>query len=74
MNIKHIDKMTNYIKKKCQTLTYRGFQSKEFENLISENNLLGADRIVPIGQAFNFNLNWDGIDTINILSRSVSFE
>lgn len=74
MNIKHIDKMTNYIKKKCQTLTYLGFQSKEFENLISENNLLGADRIVPIGQAFNFNLNWDGVDTINILSRSVSFE
>ena len=66
--------MPNYIKKKCQTVTQFGFKNKEFENLILAENLLGADRIVEIGKAFNFNLIWDGMDTINSLSRIVSFE
>ena len=74
INVKHLNKMPNYIKKKCQTVTQFGFKKKEFENLILTENLLGADRIVEIGKAFNFNLIWDGVDTINSLSRIVSFE
>ena len=70
LHIQNINKLSNYVKK-CQTITYFGVRNKEFESLITKYNLLGGDRIVEIGKAFNFNLIWDGIDTINILSRTV---
>ena len=74
LHIQNINKLSNYVKKKCQTITYFGVRNKEFESLITKYNLLGGDRIVEIGKAFNFNLIWDGIDTINILSRTVGVE
>ena len=74
LHIQNLNKLSNYVKKKCQTITYFGLRKNEFENLITKHNLLGADRIVEIGKAFNFDLVWDGIDTINILSRAVSVE
>ena len=45
----------------------------EFKKLIIGENLLGADRIVEIGKAFEFDLNWDGFDTIKTLTRLVNF-
>ena len=34
-------------------------------------NVLGIDRIVPIGNALQISHIWDGFDIINILSRTV---
>ena len=39
---------------------------------MTNNNLLGIDRIVPIGESLDFDINWDGYETIKILSRIVA--
>lgn len=73
IKIKNMNKLSKFIKKKCQTITYYGIQEKDFKNLIKKDSLLGADRIVEIGRAFDFDLNWDGFDTIKTLTRVVNF-
>ena len=35
------------------------------------NHFNGIDRIVPIGQALNINLIWDGYDLSKILTREI---
>ena len=61
-------------KKKCQTITYFGFNKKEIENFLFNNNLKGVDRIVPIGSAMEIDIIWDGYNVINSLSREISIQ
>jgi len=67
-NLKDID---YFVKKKLQTVTYYGYSKKFLEKFFSENNFNGIDRVVPIGQALNINLVWDGYDLISTLSREI---
>ncbi len=69
--LKNLSKLSKIINKKFQTLTYYGFSKNELVNFINDNNIQGIDRIVPIGQALNMDLNWDGYDIISSLSRRV---
>lgn len=71
-NINNISELTKYITKKCQTITYFGFNKKEIENFLFNNNLRGVDRIVPIGNAMEIDIIWDGYNVINSLSREIS--
>jgi len=57
--------------KSCQTLTYYGFNKNFLKKLIVKNQIEGIDRIVPIGQALDISLNWDGYDLNKILSRVI---
>jgi Acyl-CoA reductase (LuxC) len=59
------------IDKKCQTVTYFGFEIKQLRNFVSQNQLRGIDRIVPIGSALDIGLIWDGYDLISTLSRVI---
>ena len=59
------------INKKFQTLTYIGFKKDDIYQLFIEKVSTGLDRIVENGQAGEFNLIWDGYDTIRYLSRSI---
>ncbi len=59
------------VKKKLQTLTYTGFTKKYLSNFFRKYNFNGIDRVVPIGQALNINLIWDGYDMIKLLSREI---
>ena len=54
-----------------QTITYFGYSKKFLEKFFSENNFNGIDRIVPIGQALNINLVWDGYDLTTKLTREI---
>lgn len=67
----NINNIKEYINNKYQTLTYFGIDSALLKNFIIENGLNGIDRVVPIGQALNINLFWDGYDINKILSRIV---
>ena len=40
-------------------------------SFIVNNSLIGIDRIVPIGQALNIGVIWDGYDLIRKLSRII---
>ena len=70
----NLNNITKFINKKFQTLTYYGIDKKVLKKFVLENNLNGIDRIVPIGEALNFNLIWDGYDINKTLSRLVDIK
>lgn len=59
------------IETKIQTITYFGIPKNEILNLIIEENLIGVDRIVPIGSALDIGIYWDGYDLIKTFSRII---
>ena len=65
----------NFLKKivneKFQTLSYFGLEKDNILLSIKDNNIRGIDRIVPIGNALNISLDWDGFDIITSLSRVI---
>ncbi len=46
-------------------------KKQNYRILSIKNNLIGIDRIVPIGNALDIDFNWDGYDLIRSLSRLV---
>lgn len=69
-----IIELKKYITEKCQTITYLGFSKNEMLEFIKKNNLNGVDRIVPIGQAMNIDVIWDGYETLKHLSRVITVD
>ena len=67
----NLNDIKNLINNRYQTLTYFGINKTELENFVFKNKLNGIDRIVPIGQALDIGLIWDGYDICKILSRIV---
>ena len=73
-NINQINDLNKFITKKCQTVTYFGFEKNSLKNFLLNNNLPGIDRIVPIGNAMEIDILWDGYDVIKSLSRVISLK
>ena len=71
INLKDIKYLEKYCSKELQTITYFGIPFKKIKKFILKNNIKGIDRIVPIGRAFDLNTEWDGIDVIYSLSRTI---
>ena len=59
------------VTEKFQTIAQFGINVGELRQQIVERGLRGIDRIVPIGQAMNIGVIWDGYDLIRTLSRVV---
>lgn len=72
--IKKINELSNYITEKCQTISYFGFKKKEMLDFVTMNNLNGVDRIIPIGQAMDIDVVWDGYETLKHLSRVITVD
>ena len=72
--IKKIIELKKYITEKCQTITYLGFSKNEMLEFVKKNNLNGVDRIVPIGQAMDIDVIWDGYETLKHLSRVITVD
>ena len=72
--INNLDKISTIINKKFQTLTYFGFEKSYFLDFMKKNKPSGIDRFVPVGQALNIELSWDGYDLNKILSREVTIK
>ena len=70
-DISNLNQIAKYINNKYQTLTYFGLDKSSLKNFILNNKLSGIDRIVPIGQALEMSLYWDGYDINKTLSRVV---
>lgn len=73
-NIDQLGELKKFISKKCQTVSYFGFDKDELKNFLVKNNLLGIDRVVPIGKALEIDIVWDGYDVVKSLSRTISLE
>ena len=71
---RNLKKIAKYINNKYQTLSYYGLEKEKLKNFVLENNLSGIDRIVPVGQALEISLNWDGYDINSSLTRVVEIK
>ena len=69
-----LNKISKFINKKYQTLTYFGFKKNILSDFVSKNKLKGIDRIVPIGQSLNISFYWDGYDINKILTRVIDIK
>ena len=74
INVPNLDTIKRQINNRYQTLTYFGLEKKILKNFIFKNKLNGIDRIVPIGQALDINLFWDGYDINTILTRVIDIK
>ena len=70
-SLKHIEELAAVITEKYQTITYFGIEPEALRESLITANVRGIDRIVPIGQAMNIDVIWDGHDLIRELSRIV---
>ena len=61
-HLKNFQELEKIDTEKIQTITYFGFNNKELEKIILNNNSKGIDRVVPIGQALDLDFIWDGYD------------
>lgn len=72
INLNNLNQLSKYVSDKLQTLTYYGIEFDFIKKFIIKNKLRGIDRIVPIGRAFDLTPEWDGVDIIATLSRTIS--
>tara|TARA_B110001452_G_scaffold253508_1_gene244298 strand:- start:15204 stop:16385 length:1182 start_codon:yes stop_codon:yes gene_type:complete len=73
-NSKNLNHLAKFVDKSCQTLTYIGVKKDTLKKFVIKNNLKGIDRIVPTGQGLSMNLNWDGYDINQTLSRIIDLK
>ena len=73
-HIQNLNELKFFTDRNLQTITYFGFTKKFIKSFFSSNNLTGIDRIVPIGQALNIDLVWDGYDLSKILTREIEIK
>jgi hypothetical protein len=67
-SLSELDQLKN---PKVQTLSYFGLNEKELNELTQMANGEGIDRIVPLGQALNFDYIWDGYNLFEELSKKI---
>lgn len=70
-SLKNIEELAAVITEKYQTITYFGIDAEVLRENLIRANVRGIDRIVPVGQAMNIDVIWDGHDLIRELSRIV---
>ena len=61
-----IEKLNNA---KLQTLSFHALSKTSLLAKKHEMSISGIDRIVPLGQALDFNFRWDGYDLLRTLSK-----
>lgn len=69
---KTLDALIPVVKTKYQTLSYIGLDAGELAQFVTDNGLMGIDRIAPVGHTMDFALVWDGYDLIQTLSRQIT--
>ena len=69
--LKSRDELFKVVTEKFQTVTQFGIDVDALRRQVVDGHLRGIDRIVPIGQAMNIGVVWDGFDLIRGLSRVI---
>jgi hypothetical protein len=64
-----LDDVAAVVTSQVQTLTYFGVACEDLALFVRQNRVRGIDRIVPVGDAMDIGLTWDGYDLIRTLSR-----
>lgn len=71
INLKNLNSLKHLTSNKLQTITYYGYNFNRLKKIIVKNKIKGIDRFVPIGRAFDLTPEWDGVDIILTLSRTI---
>lgn len=66
-----IEEVAGIVTRKVQTLTYFGVSSDGLRRLSNGISGRGGYRIVPIGQALQFDPTWDGVDLFQHMTRRI---
>ncbi len=69
--IDQLDALRKQAREHDQTMTYFGFERAELEALFPLCTPLGLTRVVPVGEALNFDTVWDGYDLPRELTRVI---
>ena len=72
LHVTALAEIVPHIRRADQTLTAFGFGEDELRDLVRALRGRGIDRIVPFGQALQFNRFWDGYDLLAELTRKVT--
>lgn len=67
----NLDDIWKIVNERYQTCTYFGVDPVRLYNYILKFDVLGIDRIVPVGKALDMGHIWDGFDIVKILSRKI---
>lgn len=70
--IQNLNEILPFIQQNIQTITYEGISKEEWSEFVCQNNLIGIDRIVPLGEALDMNVYWDGYSIIRNMSRIIN--
>lgn len=67
----HFGEIYDNISEKVQTCVTCGMDNEALAQSFVTNYVKGIDRIVPVGEAMDIGLDWDGYDLIGTLSRQI---
>lgn len=70
--IASLEELPPLLSPKAQTLVCGGLDCGETARFLAERRARGIDRVVPLGQALEFDTVWDGKDLIAGLSRVIA--
>lgn len=68
-DIASLDELDPYISEKCQTLAYFGDVKNDIKDYLCHERPKGIDRVVELGLASNFDLNWDGKELVYLMTK-----
>lgn len=71
VTLSSLDELANIVNESYQTLTYFGYNPEDILSWIRQKHVRGIDRIVPIGQALDMDILWDGHQMVTSLSRNI---
>lgn len=66
------DDLFKFITEKTQTIITYGINREWLRDELITRGVKGVDRIVPLGEALNIGVFWDGYDIIRQLSRNIA--
>ena len=67
-----LDELLPFLDDKDQTLVVHGISDEALADLLERLPNRALDRVVPIGQATDFAISWDGINLLDLLTRRIS--
>ena len=69
--IDDLNEVIAQIRSKHQTITHYGIKKDALSEIARRGGRFGLSRIVPVGQALDFDAVWDGYDLLRELTRSI---
>jgi len=70
-NCKSLNIIKSVIDSKIQTITYFGIARDDLVNFVSNSDVKGINRVVPVGKALSMGFTWDGFEIEKKLTRLI---